>query len=370
MRKLLRKLHLWLALPFGLVVTLICFSGAMLVFEDEVMRLARPDLYYVDRVGTATLPVGELARRAAAALPDGVGVKSVNIPADPRRTWQVVPERPKRAWVAVDPYTGEVRGYSERAPFFTVMFRLHRWLLDDARPEGRPAWGKLVVGTSTLLFVLALLTGVVLWWPRSGRALRRSLTVTARRGWRRLWYDLHVAGGMYALVLLLAMALTGLTWSFGWYRTAFYAVFGAESGRSGGHGPSDKKDHGVKHAPDFTAWQQVYARLRADRPDHSQISVADGTATVSTNRWGNQRAADHYTFDRATGRLTAFTPYADTPAAGKLRGWIYSVHVGSWGGYLTRTLSFLAALLGASLPLTGYYLWLKRLRRRKISPLP
>ena len=87
-------------------------------------------------------------------------------------------------------------------------------------------------------------------------------------------------------------------------------------------------------------------------------------ATVSTNRWGNQRAADHYTFDRATGRLTAFTPYADTPAAGKLRGWIYSVHVGSWGGYLTRTLSFLAALLGASLPLTGYYLWLKRLRRR------
>ena len=203
MRKLLRKLHLWLALPFGLVVTLICFSGAMLVFEEEVMRLVRPDLYYVDRVGTATLPVGELARRAAAALPDGVGVKSVNIPADPRRTWQVVPERPKRAWVAVDPYTGEVRGYSERAPFFTVMFRLHRWLLDDARPEGRPAWGKLVVGTSTLLFVLALLTGVVLWWPRSGRALRRSLTVTARRGWRRLWYDLHVAGGMYALVLLL-----------------------------------------------------------------------------------------------------------------------------------------------------------------------
>ena len=33
---------------------------------------------------------------------------------------------------------------------------------------------------------------------------------------------------MYALIFVLAMALTGLTWSFNWYRTAFYAVCGVE----------------------------------------------------------------------------------------------------------------------------------------------
>lgn len=38
-----------------------------------------------------------------------------------------------------------------------------------------------------------------------------------------------VAGGMYALLLVLVMALTGLTWSFGWYRTAFYTVFGVDT---------------------------------------------------------------------------------------------------------------------------------------------
>ena len=37
-----------------------------------------------------------------------------------------------------------------------------------------------------------------------------------------------MAGGMYALVVLLAMSLTGLTWSFDWYRNAFYAVCGVE----------------------------------------------------------------------------------------------------------------------------------------------
>lgn len=38
------------------------------------------------------------------------------------------------------------------------------------------------------------------------------------------------------------------------------------------------------------------------------------------------------------------------------------VHVGSWGGIITRIINFLAALLGATLPITGYYLWIKRLR--------
>lgn len=39
----------------------------------------------------------------------------------------------------------------------------------------------------------------------------------------------------------------------------------------------------------------------------------------------------------------------------------YTMHVSNWGGIFTRILTFLAALLGATLPLTGYYLWSKRL---------
>lgn len=46
---------------------------------------------------------------------------------------------------------------------------------------------------------------------------------------------------MYALVLLLAMSLTGLTWSFTWYRTAFYKVFGVEVQQQGGHGHGQKE---------------------------------------------------------------------------------------------------------------------------------
>ena len=79
------------------------------------------------------------------------------------------------------------------------------------KQDGGIFWGKMIVGTSTLMFVFVLISGVVVWWPRTRKALKNSLKIVANKGWRRFWYDLHVAGGMYALVFLLAMALTGLT---------------------------------------------------------------------------------------------------------------------------------------------------------------
>ena len=53
--------------------------------------------------------------------------------------------------------------------------------------------------------------------------------------------------------------------------------------------------------------------------------------------------------------------YSDSTKANKVRGWIYSLHVGNFGGIVTRVMWFLAAMLGATLPLTGYYLWIRRL---------
>lgn len=49
-----------------------------------------------------------------------------------------------------------------------------------------------------------------------------------------------------------------------------------------------------------------------------------------------------------------------------VRSAVYMVHTGSWLGGLTRLVNFLAALLGATLPLTGYYLWIRRLLKRRL----
>lgn len=167
MKKVFRKIHLWLSVPFGLLITLICFSGAMLVFETEVMELCHRDLYYVEKVGTAPLPMDKVAEKVAATLPDSVSVTGVTASSAPERAWQVNLSKPRRASVYVDQYTGKIKGKYERAPFFMTMFRLHRWLLDSMKPNGGIFWGKMIVGTATLMFVFVLISGIVIWWPRT-----------------------------------------------------------------------------------------------------------------------------------------------------------------------------------------------------------
>ena len=385
MRKIFRNIHLWLSVPFGILITLICFSGAALVFEKEVMELCHRELYFVKKVEAAPLPMEQLMTKVAATLPDSVSVTGVNISSDPERAYQVTLSKPRRASMYVDQYTGEITGKYERAPFFNFMFRMHRWLLDSMKQDGGIFWGKMIVGTSTLMFVFVLISGVFVWWPRTRKALKNSLKIVANKGWRRFWYDLHVAGGMYTLVFLLAMALTGLTWSFQWYRTGFYKTFGVEVQPSMGHGnaaanatakggkrdgkPEGREGRGAHRYSPYTNWQQVYEQLAEANPDYKQISVSDGSASVAVPRFGNQRGTDRYKFNPRNGEITETTLYKDLDNSGKIRGWIYSVHVGSWGGMLTRILTFVAALIGASLPLTGYYLWIrKKIKRRPASP--
>ena len=69
MKKLFRKIHLWLSVPLGIFITLICFSGATLVYEQEITQCLRHSLYYVDEVKPATLPVDTLMARVQATLP-------------------------------------------------------------------------------------------------------------------------------------------------------------------------------------------------------------------------------------------------------------------------------------------------------------
>ena len=439
MKKFFRKAHLWLSVPFGIIISLICFSGAMLVFETEVTEAVRGSSASVEPTSEGPLPIGRLIGEGRKSLPDSVDISGVVIPSSPSSPWQLSLTKPRRASLYVNQYTGAVIGPSQRLPFFQTMFGLHRWLL-------MAPTGKLVVGVSTLLFVVILATGLVVWWPRNKKALLNSLKIDSRHGWRRLWHDLHVAGGVYAVLLLLAMALTGLTWSFEWYRNGFYALFGVESSEmQGGHGgqqdmrqqsrqgqgrqgqgrhdaltdnsqpdrqnfregrrPTDESGEGGHrrgryadadstaaphdggrhrhadvdsqtggtllndrhhHADPYSSWDKACRAVSEKyNGDFKNISLQDGRISVALGGLGNVRASDSYTFDQATGQLTGESLYKDAKRANKVRGWIFSVHTGAWGGLLTRILAFLAAMLGASLPITGYYLWIKRLLGKK-----
>ena len=375
MKKLFKELHIWLSLPFGIVMAITSFTGAALIFEKEITESLQSHYYFVEPTADGAIPLDELIANIETELKPEQRVTGVVVSPDPERSYKVNLSEPRRAAIYVNQYTGESLGQPERLEFFTVMFRLHRWLMDE-RPTDNDAifWGKLIVGISTLAMVVVLLSGIVIWIPKTIKALKNRSQISLRKGWHRFGYDLHVAGGIYAVLLLLIMALTGLTWSFEWYNKGLYRVFGAEqqaedASGSGNRSATERRasaNSDVAASP-YAMWQDVYEEVVALNGTSSQITISTGVASVALDQIGNQRAADKYHFDSSTGEITSVEYYPDADRRTKLRGLIYSLHVGNWGGIVTRVLWFLAALLGATLPITGYYLWIRRkfFRKRK-----
>lgn len=270
--KLIRNLHLWAALPFGIVITLICLSGASLVFEPEITAAMYPDVYRVASVQGTPATEDEALQHVTELLPDGVEATRVKTFDSQDRTYQVFTTQGRKASVFYDPYARRITGEYKRPPFFWTMFKLHRWLLAAPdNPHGGMSWGKMTVGVSTVAFFFTVITGVWLWVVRARRNLRGNLAVTRRGFWKKT----HTSGGIYIAIPAVIMALTGLTWSFGWWHDAVYSLFGAS---------------------------------------------ADPKALV------------------------------------------YSLHTGAFGGIATRTLWFVATLICATLPITGYWLFIRRKR--------
>lgn len=381
MRKLFAKIHLWLSIPFGIIIAIVCLTGAILVFETEILEVCYPSRYFVKEVKGEPLTPAALLSSARRQLPDSIQINGIRVSQDPKRTWQVVLPG-KKAAAFINPYTAEITGIDDGQGFFMQMMRLHRWLLDSYKRDGSFSLGKAVVGYATLVMAIILISGLVIWYPRNKKVLKNRLKIKTQSGWYRFFYDLHVSGGFYATLLLLILTLTGLTWSFGWYRDAFYTVFGVETTQPQAHAPapsdskgkskergkgghSSEREKKNRAETDYTQWAMVLADLQSRYPKYNSITIQDGSATVSAAQYGNTRGSDRYTFDPANGKITDVQLYKDLPKSGKIRGWIYSVHVGSWGGMTTRILSCLVSFLGAVFALTGYYFWIKKKLRKK-----
>lgn len=121
---------------------------------------------------------------------------------------------------------------SSYSPIFKWMKTLHCTLFLDET-------GSIIIGIATLLLILEVITGYILWW-KFAKGLMKSAHKKGASKWRgfsqslnwqypnKLW-GLHVSGGFWAGLPLLLMALTGLTWSFGWYSSLIYTLFDVDN---------------------------------------------------------------------------------------------------------------------------------------------
>jgi uncharacterized iron-regulated membrane protein len=313
-----------------------------------------------------------LAAIVAKTLPEDTQVTGITISDDPTKTWKVSISKPHHASVAVNPYTGEVLGQISRSEFFNQVMALHRYLLVKPAQRGDMTVGKWIVGASVLALVFILITGLVIWFP-------------FRIGKMKFWRQLHYNGGTYVSLFLLLMALTGLTWSFNWYRTGFYAMFGgeeqrtevkAEGGKQEGGRPEGGRHEG--HRPEFKGKEGEQPAVEGRGEKKSEVR-GEGRPEGGRPEGKPEGRGGNPNFHHEGGNpnfhgegrgearpdFSELTVKHDNEPTKGVRAWVYQLHTGKWGGLFSKVLYFLACLVGATLPWTGYYFWLRKKSRRK-----
>lgn len=74
-----------------------------------------------------------------------------------------------------------------------------------------------------------------------------------------------------------------------------------------------------------------------------------------------------YQFDQFTGELLKTTTFDEKNAGEKLRAMNYDIHTGTIMGMPGKILAFIASLISASLPVTGFYIWWGRKKKIKVE---
>ncbi|SEB14637.1 PepSY-associated TM helix domain-containing protein [Pedobacter hartonius] len=376
-RKITGFIHLWLGLISGLVVLVLSITGCIFAFQKEISDVVYSKVLLVKSPSAgAPLPYSVLLGKARQTIGKGREVNYSVSYKDRGRAWEFMTYKggDEKAFfyfdtidyydsVFINPYTGAVTGHIDyKHEFFNIIKMLH-WglLLNDS-------YGQIITGCSTLIFVIMLITGMIMWWPKkwSKSNINRSFKVKWKAGFKRVNYDLHNVPGFYAMLLTLILALTGLVFAFTWFQQVVYFVASGTSVQ-----PVIKYEKSVSVTPVSSPIDFAFLRAKAMFPTSDRITVGPASGKEGVIFINGIRGKETYynadilQFDRYTGKLLNRRNYDEQNAGEKLYGMNYDIHVGAILGLPGKILAFIASLIAASLPITGFMIWLGRKKKKK-----
>jgi uncharacterized iron-regulated membrane protein len=378
--------HKWLGLISGIVVMIVSMTGCIYVFHDDIKLLVYPNKYYISQTQNTDRhiqqqPLSLLIAQAEKSLGPGRNVSRVDLYPAPDRTWifRSMETDPSSTFfwkyyrhydrVFINPFTGEVQAIEDsKSEFFQIILQLHMNLL-LGKTIGEP-----VVGGATIIFIILLISGLVLWWPKkwSRKSLKRSFQLDRKAKWKRINYDLHNVLGFYSLLFALILCITGLVFAYPTFKEMYVNGFNRLSTSRNDIPRPNRENRDVvipqitestrDNALIYTLGQHPQAdmmslRLRSTDERHHDIQVRLNRDKTSDFIW--------YYFDQTNGQISKLTRAEELPIGDKLASMNYDIHVGSIGGIWTKILAFTISLICASLPITGFIIWMNKRAKKK-----
>ncbi|MBD8907620.1 PepSY-associated TM helix domain-containing protein [Methylorubrum zatmanii] len=390
LRTLLFRLHWALGLTAGFVLAVMGVTGALMSYEEAITAFANRDRVVVAAREARPAPLpgvlapnilapSILAARIEAQEP-GRRVASLTLSQDPAQSAVARFGRDRASGerapsVYVDPADGTVLGPVRLETAFATVRELHRWLLIPGEGKG---WGRTVTGACALALLAFLGSGLYLRWP--GRhGWRVWLRPNLARPGRARWWSLHAIVGTWLLPVYATIALSGLWWSYDWYRTGATWVLTGQTpetrpaGRMPGRTPP--ADPPVSSSPLDTAWASFSATHDAAL---ATLTLPGPDATTIRIRWyaadkGAAILRNETSYDARTGDLLSDRRSDGAGLGQRLADNMLEVHRGRFFGAPVALLFCLAALAMPGFAATGLTLYILRRRagrRRSVGGMP
>ena len=368
LKKLVGRIHLWLGLATGLVIIIIALTGAIYCFAPELQNLQQYRTVQV--MNKSVLPPSQIKQIAESELP-GKSLQRIYYNDRDKAVMALFSKKDLYSYsVFIDPYSGAVlKVRNNDLDFLSVVLKIHRTLLIP--------YGHEVIRWSTVIFLFMLITGLVLWWPKHRRTVKQGFSVRWKASPKRLNYDLHKVLGFYVTWIIIFTVFTGLLFAFENFADFTYRLTGANQSVIQRKPPfSDTTlTANNKTAPVDLVWRTV-------EPDLYQKYVAllfvlpatkNGALLVRANpAKGTLYKTDFRYFDQYSGKeITGsyvWGQYKDANTlADNIKRMNYDIHTGAIFGLPGRIALFFAALVVASLPMTGFYFWWSKQQKKRRS---
>ena len=369
-RRIAQRLHRWLGLVSGLVVLIVSLTGALYAFQEEIKGITEASFRSVEAGNTDFLPPSALEKICRDTLPDyplhslAYGKRDQSVEAIFYQAEPLIYHA-----LYIDPYTGKtLKGKDLTRDFFHIVLQGHYYLWLP------PGIGKPVVASATLVFVVLILLGLFLWWPKNKKVRKQRTWFRWKKstGWRRKNYDLHNIVGFYVLSIALIFGITGLIWGFSWFGNAVYGMAGGEKSTEY-RAPQSISDSAVKmEAPALDqAWNKTRKRYTPGAIIDVHVPVTDKDAIFvlvredhSTHWKSEYLYFDQYSLKELSSDHHIWGKMQEATVADKLIRMNYDIHVGAILSFPGKVLAFLVSLLCASLPVSGFLVWLGRRNKK------
>ncbi len=352
LRRRILSVHRWAGLVVGLVIAWMAITGSLMVFRAQLEPASEHRIRTFAPCATR-LPLDDLAASARAAHP---GPRLDYIRVLGGEAAPVLIRYADQNTAYLDPCTGAVLGIQNRygGPFGMIEW-LHRFMFLGS------AHGT-VTGIAVMSFALLIIVGgLIVWWPSTLKALKAAIKLNPRLNGRARTLNRHKTIGLYASLIVLTSALTGLPQAFNWYKNGIYWLTG--SPLPGAAEIKSDPPGGVARLPMETFWR--HAQSLVPHPSeallHYPAKARDPVEIFMIAADAPHANARTYLYlDAYTDRVLSYTPYADSSLGHKLYFWTLSIHTGLAGGIVGQLLLLAGALSVPYLAWTGIGSYLRR----------